>query len=175
MWYPRLLCLLLFIQLTSTSIFGESPQSDDSESRIENGIYLILRHTTTIENKSSLGENERVVARSHNGESHRDAVNNDLIVVPDKPALPLVLTGEPSLITEADGTQALMIELKGIESLKKLHNVSEKHLNQQVAIVINEEVVMTPKVRSVISDGKLKISVNKGNVQQLKRSLWPKP
>ena len=69
------------------------------------------------------------------------------------------------------GAQALGVELTH-DQAASLHEATKARVNDRLAIIINDEAVMMPKVRTPIPDGKLEITTN-GNLTRLKKTLWP--
>ena len=71
--------------------------------------------------------------------------------------VPLVLAGQPETQKDDRGWTLLSVTLAP-QHVKTLENFTRAHLDGMVAIVIDSEIITMHKVRSVIEDGKAKIT-----------------
>ena len=69
---------------------------------------------------------------------------------------PLVLNAKPEVNRDARGSW-LTIQLAP-ESAKRLEDLTTSHMNQRLAVVVGDKVVTAPTVRSVIQDGKARVT-----------------
>lgn len=61
--------------------------------------------------------------------------------------------------TSDKNDMALMLELSAKDA-KKLEKLTRKHINNKLALRLNNEVLMVPEIKSIISGGHLQISLN---------------
>ena len=70
--------------------------------------------------------------------------------------VPLVVDGKPEVQRDTRGS-SLMLQLAP-EAAKRLEELTRSHMNQRIAVVVGDKILSTPKVRSVIQDGKAKVT-----------------
>ncbi len=159
-----LACVILMIVVAQ--MFGEPPRPPSTPPGLANGAYAIAGHCTGQQAAPTLGPHERAVPVASEG------VPTDFFVLADAPDVALDLAREPVLKTRSDGVQVLSVELNQTQAAA-LHNMTAAHNNEQIAVVVDGVVVMSPKVRCPIDGGKLEISASQGDLNRLKQSLWP--
>src|SRR5262245_31272730 len=157
-------CVILL--LVVAHMFGEPPRPPSTPPNPINGVYSIIRHCSGQQAAPKLGPNERAVPVASEGPPA------EIFVVSDCPEVVLDLAGEPLLKTRPDGVQVLSVQLNQTQAAS-LHDMTAKHNNEQIAVVVDDVVVMSPKVRSPIEDGRFEISAGNGNLARLKQCLWP--
>ena len=69
---------------------------------------------------------------------------------------PLVVEGKPQVNRDARGS-GLMIQLAP-EAAKRLEGLTRSHMNRPIAVVVGDKIVSAPTVRSVIEDGKARVT-----------------
>lgn len=69
---------------------------------------------------------------------------------------PLVVEGKPQIKRDARGSW-LIIQLAP-EAAKRLEDLTRSHINRPIAVVVSDKIVAAPTVRSVIQDGKARIT-----------------
>jgi preprotein translocase subunit SecD len=69
---------------------------------------------------------------------------------------PLAIEGKPRVNRDAHGS-SLMIQLTS-EAAKRLENLTRSHMGRPIAVVVNDKILSAPTVRSVISDGKARVT-----------------
>ena len=69
---------------------------------------------------------------------------------------PLVIEGKPQINRDARGS-SLMIQLAP-EAAKRLEDLTRSHMDRQIAVVVGDKILSAPKVRSVITDGKARVT-----------------
>jgi preprotein translocase subunit SecD len=69
---------------------------------------------------------------------------------------PLVVEGKPRVNRDARGS-GLMIQLAP-EAAKRLEDLTLSHMNRPIAVVVGDKIVSAPTVRSVIKDGKARVT-----------------
>lgn len=79
------------------------------------------------------------------------------LLISKRPDVALKLAKAPAIGTGSNGFAELSLELTK-EAAGDLERVSREHLGQQVAFVIDGEVVTTHKIRSVITGGQFRLS-----------------
>jgi preprotein translocase subunit SecD len=70
--------------------------------------------------------------------------------------VPLVVEGKPQIHRDARGSW-LTVQLAP-EAAKRLEDLTRSHMDRSVAVVINDKILSAPKVRSVITDGKARVT-----------------
>jgi len=68
----------------------------------------------------------------------------------------LVVDGKPQINRDASGS-SLLIQLAP-EAAKRLQDLTRSHMNRPIAVVIGDKVLSAPTVRSVIKDGKARVT-----------------
>src|SRR3954454_7806153 len=69
---------------------------------------------------------------------------------------PLVIEGRPEVHRDASGSW-LMIQLAP-EAAKRLEDLTRSHINRPVAVVVGDKILSAPTVRTVIEDGKARVT-----------------
>jgi preprotein translocase subunit SecD len=69
---------------------------------------------------------------------------------------PLVIEGKPEIHREPRGGW-LEIQL-GPEAANRLEEFTRSHMNRRIAVVVGDKILSTPMVRSVIKDGKARVT-----------------
>jgi preprotein translocase subunit SecD len=69
---------------------------------------------------------------------------------------PLLVDGKPEINRDPRGSW-LMIQLAP-EAAKRLEELSRSHMNRRIAVVVSDKVLSAPTVRSVIKDGKARVT-----------------
>ena len=69
---------------------------------------------------------------------------------------PLVVEGKPEIHRDSRGSW-LMIQLPP-EAAKRLEDLTQSHMNRRIAVVVSDKILSAPTVRSVIKDGKARVT-----------------
>jgi preprotein translocase subunit SecD len=69
---------------------------------------------------------------------------------------PLLIEGKPQINRDPRGS-SLMIQLAP-EAAKRLEDLTRSHMNRRIAVVVGDKILSAPKVRSVIEDGKARLT-----------------
>jgi preprotein translocase subunit SecD len=69
---------------------------------------------------------------------------------------PLVVDGKPEIDRDPRGSW-LMIQLAP-EAAKRLEDLTRSHMNRRIAVVVSDKILSAPTVRSVIRDGKARVT-----------------
>ncbi len=69
---------------------------------------------------------------------------------------PLVSNEKPQVHRGADGSW-LLVQLAP-EPAKRLENLTRSHMNHRLAVVVDDKILSMPTVRSVIQDGKARVT-----------------
>jgi preprotein translocase subunit SecD len=69
---------------------------------------------------------------------------------------PLVVEGKPEIHREPRASW-LMIQLAP-EAANRLEDLTRSHMNRPIAVVVSDKILSTPTVRSVIKDGKARVT-----------------
>jgi len=69
---------------------------------------------------------------------------------------PLLIEGKPEITRDARGS-GLMVQLAP-DAARRLEELTRSHMNRPIAVVVGDKIVSAPKVRSVITDGKARVT-----------------
>jgi preprotein translocase subunit SecD len=69
---------------------------------------------------------------------------------------PLVIEGKPQIHRDAGGSW-LMVQLAP-EAARRLEDLTRSHMNRPIAVVVSDRILSAPTVRSVIEDGKARVT-----------------
>ena len=69
---------------------------------------------------------------------------------------PLVVEGKPEIHRDPGGSW-LMIQLAP-EAAKRLEDLTRSHMNRPIAVVVSDEILSAPTVRSVITNGNARVT-----------------
>src|SRR5262249_19782195 len=69
---------------------------------------------------------------------------------------PFVVDGKPEINRDARGSW-LMIQLAP-EAAKRLEDLTRSHMDRPIAVVVGDRILSTPTVRSVIKDGRARVT-----------------
>jgi preprotein translocase subunit SecD len=122
--------LLIVALLGSTVMAQNGPLS--------NGVYAVEEGNAKAKN---------VVIRRYEGKD----------VVLDKANFaPLVIEGKPEIRRDPRGNW-LMVQLAP-EAAKRLEDLTRSHMDRPIAVVVSDKILSAPTVRSVIKDGKARVT-----------------
>ncbi len=83
---------------------------------------------------------------------------------------PFIFAGKPQI--EGDGRVNWLTIQLAPEAAKRLEDLTRSHMNRRIAIVVSEKIVSALTVRSVITDGKSRVTGCKdGSCEALLREL----
>jgi preprotein translocase subunit SecD len=105
---------------------------------LANGVYAV-------EEGNAKGKN--LVIRQYEGKD---------VVLDTANFAPLVVEGKPQINRDARGSW-LMIQLAP-EAAKRLEDLTRSHMNRPIAVVVSDKILSAPTVRSVIKDGKARVT-----------------
>jgi preprotein translocase subunit SecD len=105
---------------------------------LANGVYAV---------EESSAKAKNLVIRQYEGKD---------IVLDTANFAPLVFDGKPEINRDPRGSW-LMIQLAP-EAAKRLEDLTRSHLNQRIAVVVSDKILSAPTVRSVIKDGKARLT-----------------
>jgi preprotein translocase subunit SecD len=106
--------------------------------RLANGVYAVQRGNTTAKN---------LVIRQYEGKD---------VALDTANFAPLLIQGKPEINHDPGGSW-LSVQLAP-EAAKRLEDLTRSHINQPIAVVVGDKILSTPTVRSVIADGKAKVT-----------------
>ncbi len=119
---------------------------------LANGVYAV---------EEGKAKEKNLVIRQHEGK--------DVVLDPENFA-PLVIEGKPQINRDARGSW-LSIQLAP-EAAKRLEDLTRSHMNRPIAVVISDKILSVPTVRSVIEDGKARLTpCEDGSCETLLRQL----
>ena len=105
---------------------------------LANGVYAVERD-------NAKGRN--LVIRQYEGKD---------LVLDTTNFAPLVAQGKPQINRDARGNW-LMIQLAP-DAAKRLEDLTRSHMDRPIAVVVGDKVLSAPTVRSVITDGKARVT-----------------
>lgn len=105
---------------------------------LANGVYAV---------EESNAKGKSFVIRQYDGKD---------VVLDTANFAPLVVEGKPQINRDAHGS-SLMIQLPP-EAAKRLEDLTRSHMNRPIAVVVSDKILSAPTVRSVITDGKARLT-----------------
>jgi len=108
------------------------------EGRLANGVYAV-------EESKAMARNP--VVRQHEGKD---------LVLDAEGFVPLVVEGKPEVNRSARGSE-LTVQLAP-DAARRLEDLTRSHFNRPVAVVVGDKILSAPTVRSVITDGKVRVT-----------------
>jgi len=105
---------------------------------LANGVYAVEEGNATAKN---------LVIRQYEGKD---------VVLDTASFVPLVVEGKPQINRDARGSW-LMIQLAP-EAAKRLEDLTRSHMNRPIAVIVSDKILSVPTVRSVIKDGKARVT-----------------
>jgi preprotein translocase subunit SecD len=106
--------------------------------RLANGIYAT---------EEGNAKAKSPVIRQHEGKD---------VVLDTADFAPLAIDGKPEIIRDPRGSW-LMVQLAP-EAAKRLEDLTRSHMNRRIAVVVSDKILSAPTVRSVIHDGKARVT-----------------
>ncbi len=106
--------------------------------RLANGVYAVETGNTTAKNP---------VIRQYEGKD---------VVLDRANFAPIVVEGKPEVNRGPRGSW-LTVQLAP-EAAKRLEDLTRSHLNRPIAVVVGDKILSAPTVRSVIADGKARLT-----------------
>jgi preprotein translocase subunit SecD len=132
-------------------------RSADNDSSLANGVYAVLREGLTRE-EVRIEKVPHVVLVYDRKYSDADKSEPPKYVAIDtSDCVPLVLAGPPDTHKDDRGWTLLNVRLAR-EHVRTLEEFTRAHLDGRVAILIDGEIITMHKVRTVIQDGKARIT-----------------
>jgi preprotein translocase subunit SecD len=105
---------------------------------LANGVYAVEEGSAKAKN---------LVTRRYDGKD---------VVLDTANFAPLAIEGKPE-IQRAQGVSWLMIQLAP-EAAKRLEDLTRSHMDRPLAVVVGDRILSIPTVRSVIKDGKARLT-----------------
>ena len=119
---------------------------------LANGVYAVEEGNT---------KGKTVVIRQYEGKD---------VVLDTANFAPLAVEGKPQVNRDAGGSW-LAIQLAP-EAAKRLEDLTRSHMNRHIAVIVSDKILSTPTVRSVIKDGKARVTpCEDGSCETLLRQL----
>jgi preprotein translocase subunit SecD len=122
--------MLIFALLGSALMAQNGP--------LANGVYAV---------EESKAKEKYFVVRQYKGKD---------VVLDTANFAPLVVEGKPEIHRDSRGSW-LMIQLPP-EAAKRLEDLTQSHMNRRIAVVVSDKILSAPTVRSVIKDGKARVT-----------------
>ena len=121
----------LIVALLSSALMAQN-------GRLANGVYAVEKGNTTAKN---------LVIRQYEGKD---------VVLDTANFAPLVVAGKPEVNRGPRGSW-LTVQLAP-EAAKRLEDLTQSHINRPIAVVVGDKILSAPTVRSVITDGKARVT-----------------
>jgi preprotein translocase subunit SecD len=123
-----------------------------ADARLPNGVYAV---------EEAQANAKTPVVRQYEGKD---------IVLDAATYAPLSIVGRPEVFRAGDQS-GMMVQLRP-ESAKKLEDLTRSHMGRPIAVVVGDRVLSTPTVRSIIKDGRARITpCDDHNCENLVRQL----
>ena len=122
---------MLIVALLSSALMAQN-------GRLANGVYAVEKGNTTAKN---------LVIRQYEGKD---------VVLDTANFAPLVVAGKPEVNRGPQGSW-LTVQLAP-EAAKRLEDLTQSHINRPIAVVVGDKILSAPTVRSVITDGKARVT-----------------
>ena len=122
---------MLIVALLSSALMAQN-------GRLANGVYAVEKGNTTAKN---------LVIRQYEGKD---------VVLDTANFAPLVVAGKPEVNRGPHGSW-LTVQLAP-EAAKRLEDLTQSHINRPIAVVVGDKILSAPTVRSVITDGKARVT-----------------
>jgi len=122
---------MLMIALLSSALMAQNRP-------LANGVYAV---------EEAGGNDKNLVTRQFEGKG---------VVLDTANFAPLVIEGKPRLERDARGSW-LTIQLAP-DAAKRLENLTRSQMNRPIAVVVSDKILSAPTVRSVIVDGKARVT-----------------
>ena len=122
---------MLIVALLSSALMAQN-------GRLANGVYAVEKGNTTAKN---------LVIRQYEGKD---------VVLDTANFAPLVVAGKPEVNRGPRGSW-LTVQLAP-EAAKRLEDLTQSHINRPIAVVVGNKILSAPTVRSVITDGKARVT-----------------
>jgi len=122
---------MLIVALLSWALMAQN-------GRLANGVYAVEKGNTTAKN---------LVIRQYEGKD---------VVLDTANFAPLVVAGKPEVNRGPRGSW-LTVQLAP-EAAKRLEDLTQSHINRPIAVVVGNKILSAPTVRSVITDGKARVT-----------------
>lgn len=106
--------------------------------RLANGVYAVEKSSAAAKN---------LVIRQYEGKD---------VVLDTSNFAPLVVAGKPEVNRGPRGS-SLSVQLAP-EAAKRLEDLTKSHLDRSLAVVVGDRILSAPTVRSVITDGKARLT-----------------
>jgi len=122
---------MLIVALLSSALMAQN-------GRLANGVYAVEKGNTTAKN---------LVIRQYEGKD---------VVLDTANFAPLVVAGKPEVNRGPRGNW-LTVQLAP-EAAQRLKDLTQSHINRPIAVVVGDKILSAPTVRSVITDGKARVT-----------------
>ena len=122
---------MLIVALLSSALMAQN-------GRLANGVYAVEKGNTTAKN---------LVIRQYEGKD---------VVLDTANFAPLVVAGKPEVNRGPRGSW-LTVQLAP-EAAQRLKDLTQSHINRPIAVVVGDKILSAPTVRSVITDGKARVT-----------------
>jgi preprotein translocase subunit SecD len=151
---PASLLIVLHIILVPP---GPTAEASDRHVERQTGFYLVRREAPAPEALPAPNADQWVARYDYKFLREEERESPKHLLLGKQPDVPLLLAKPPAKAKGAGGRTELLIELAG-DGASSLERVSREHIGEQVAFVINGEVVSTHTIRGVIRGGEFKLS-----------------
>ena len=118
------------------ALFGSALMAQNTP--LANGVYAVEEGNAKAKN---------LVIRQYEGKD---------VVLDRANFAPLVIDGKPEINRDPRGSW-LTIQLAP-EAAKRLEDLTRSHMNRRIAVVVSDKILSAPTVRSVIKDGKARVT-----------------
>ena len=148
------LLVILFLCACNNQNKEDSVEKEGTKASIENGIYLLLNSYT---DSSEFTTSPSIIEYSHDFLDSNDTDERRFFEIDTNEFVPIDLAKEPKGEEQKDKRINLLLTLTD-DAAEQLADFTEKHINQDIAMVIGGKAVTQHVVRTRIEGGKLQIT-----------------
>lgn len=134
-----------------------SAQVKTNESRLINGLYLVVQSDEDKSKIAPLKGNERLLVNDYSFLDPDERGKTEYIVLNNESYVPFEFSSAPGKGTDDKGRPLLTLQLDE-KQIKPLEEFTSKNLGARVAIVVDNKIVTVHKIRTVITGGRLQIT-----------------
>ncbi len=121
------------------------------------GFYLVLAEAPSAKSLPAATADQQVVRYDYHLVQHDENQAVRYLLLPKRPSVALLLAKAPAKEMGLGGRTQLLLELTP-DAATRLEALTRDSLGKQVAFVVDDDVVSIHKIRSVITDGRFRVS-----------------
>jgi len=147
---------------TTAILAGDHPTvrsltSTVTESKLKDGLYLVVRDSANRKDLEPVKKPERLLVNDYHFLDPAERQETEYVVINAEQFVPMILHSDPEKKTDARGKPMLHLQLAEDE-VGPLEEFTQKNTGGRLAIVIGGEIVTVHKIREAVKGGKLQIT-----------------